>query len=463
VALGDSGEGYVWRPLLSEDEEAPPAPAEAVKPEEPAPPSEIIIASGPLLGLTLADWLLLSSERLKAGEHSALIGEATELRARHGRLPDVEAVLQQAVIGDLEQRKGMARVVYAASYRRQLGAFDALDAYLDKSVAIVLSELEPVTVKNARAALDASEKLKSVSGTTRTTLSLEARAYHALEDYENAEAAYGAWLKATAPGDAEREQMVAAMLRAMSGESLDPQDDETFRDCPECPELIIVPVGEFMMGSPENEAERNDNEGPVHLVSVRLPYAIGKYEVMLAEWDACVAAGGCSGYRPDNEGWGRVQRPVINVSYADAKAYTAWLSRKTGHGYRLPSEAEWEYAARAGTNTRYHFGNSINLSQANFGSSKYKTVPVGSYPSNAFGLHDVHGNVWEWTEDCWNESYAGAPSDTIVWKAGDCHRRVLRGGSWSDISGNIRLAYRHWLDIRNRNISNGFRVVRTLQ
>ena len=151
---------------------------------------------------------------------------------------------------------------------------------------------------------------------------------------------------------------------------------------------------------------------------------------------------------------------MIHVSYKDAKAYTVWLSRKTGHAYRLPSEAEWEYAARAGTTTRYHFGNSISSSRANYGSTK--TVAVGSYPANAFGLHDMLGNVWERVEDCWHESYAGAPSDTNVWKAGDCSRRVLRGGSWSDLPWSVRSANRFRDGAENWYGNDGFRIVRTL-
>jgi formylglycine-generating enzyme required for sulfatase activity len=153
---------------------------------------------------------------------------------------------------------------------------------------------------------------------------------------------------------------------------------------------------------------------------------------------------------------------VIYVSYKDAKAYTVWLSRKTGRTYRLPSEAEWEYAARAGTTTRYHFGDSINSSRANYGRYRAKTVPVGNYPSNAFGLHDVHGNVWEWTEDCWNGSYAGAPSDTNVWKTGDCSDRVLRGGSWFNLPWDVRSANRIRLDVGFRYSNFGFRISRTL-
>ena len=151
---------------------------------------------------------------------------------------------------------------------------------------------------------------------------------------------------------------------------------------------------------------------------------------------------------------------MIHVSYKDAKAYTVWLSRKTGRTYRLPSEAEWEYAARAGTTTLYHFGNNISSSRANYGGTK--TVAVGSHPANTFGLHDMLGNVWERVEDCWHESYAGAPSDTNVWKAGDCSRRVLRGGSWSDLPWSVRSANRFRDGAENWYDNDGFRIVRTL-
>ena len=158
-----------------------------------------------------------------------------------------------------------------------------------------------------------------------------------------------------------------------------------FRDCAECPEMVVIPAGSFLMGSPESEKGRDSDEGPQHRVTIPAPFAAGVYEVTFEEWDACVADGGCGGYRPDDEGWGRGRRPVINVSWREAQAYINWLSQKTGGEYRLLSEAEWEYAARAGTTTRYSFGNSISRSKANFDESG-KTVSVGSYKSNNFGL-----------------------------------------------------------------------------
>ena len=182
------------------------------------------------------------------------------------------------------------------------------------------------------------------------------------------------------------------------------------------------------MGSPPTEQGRDSDEGPQHTVTIGYRLAVGVYEVTFAEWDACVAAGGCNDYRPADRGWGRGARPVISVNWNDAQAYVTWLSRKTGKSYRLLSESEWEYVARAGTTTRYHTGDTITSSQANFNVGR--TVEVGSYPANAFGLHDVHGNVWEWTQDCWNGSYRGAPANGSAWESGICARRVVRGGSW---------------------------------
>ncbi len=212
---------------------------------------------------------------------------------------------------------------------------------------------------------------------------------------------------------------------------------------------------------------------PQHRVTIRKPFAVGKYEIMFREWDACVADGGCKGYRPNDEGWGRGNRPVINVTWEHAQAYLRWLSRKSRAEYRLPSEAEWEYAARAGTTTPFHFGSTISTDQANYdgdyftygggrkGVDREKTLPVGSFPSNAFGLHDVHGNVREWSEDCWNGSYARAPSYGDARTTGNCSVRGNRGGSWDDHPRDVRAAFRgrdgtvSWVEII------GFRVART--
>ncbi|MGE3989901.1 MAG: SUMF1/EgtB/PvdO family nonheme iron enzyme [Pseudorhodoplanes sp.] len=248
---------------------------------------------------------------------------------------------------------------------------------------------------------------------------------------------------------------------------------DTFKECELCPEMVVVSAGSFAMGSPASEKGRSTDEGPQHRVAFARPFAVGKFAVTFDQWDACVADGGCGGYRPADQAWGRGKRPVINVSWDDAKAYLAWLSRRTGKTYRLPSEAEREYVARAGTTTPFWWGATISSQQANYdGTSTYgdgrkgeyrrRTLPVDSFQPNPFGLYQVHGNVWEWMEDCWNGSYAGAPADGSAWTAGDCGRRVLRGGSWNYYPEALRSADRDASTSSYRGIYNGFRVARSL-
>ena len=246
-----------------------------------------------------------------------------------------------------------------------------------------------------------------------------------------------------------------------------------FRDCDACPELVVVPSGSFRMGSPPGEVSRYDHEGPQHRVTIAEPFAVGIFEVTFREWDACVSGGGCKGHLPDDEGWGRGDRPVLNVNWDDAQAYAGWLSRETGEGYRLLSESEWEYVARAGTTGPFHTGATISTAQANYdgnhtygsgrrGVFRERTVPVGSFSPNAFGLHDVHGNVWEWSQDCLNDSYRGAPDDGRSWERGDCSFRVARGGSWLDFPWILRAAYRGMIVSGFRRDNHGFRIARTL-
>ena len=253
-----------------------------------------------------------------------------------------------------------------------------------------------------------------------------------------------------------------------------PPPGTPFRDCPECPEMVVVPGGSFLMGSPESEPWHTSSEGPVHRVSIR-SFAAGKYEVTFDEWEACVSDGGCGGYRPDDSGWGRGRRPVMIVSWPQAKEYAAWLTRKTGEAYRLLSESEWEYAARAGTTTPFHTGSTITTEQANYngrlvypfgddenGLYRAQTLPVGSFAPNAFGLHDVHGNVMEWVEDCWNPTYEGAPTDGSAWTSGGCSWRALRGGSWYLLPESIRSAFRWGYPTSVQVNHLGFRIARTL-
>ncbi len=243
--------------------------------------------------------------------------------------------------------------------------------------------------------------------------------------------------------------------------SATPEPGEVFRDCLDCSEMVVVPAGDFVMGSNDTIYEK-----PEHKVKIANSIAIGRREVIFDEWDACVADGACK-YRPDDHGWGRGTRPVIDVSWDDTKTFLSWLSQKTGKQYRLPSEAEWEYAARAGTKTAYWWGRTASNGQANCddcgGTPLRKTQPAGSFRPNAFGLYDVSGNAAEWVEDCWNDTYRGAPQDGSAWLAGQCRQRGLRGGSFASKANVVRSAARFRYDTDVRYYANGFRVVRDLK
>ena len=293
---------------------------------------------------------------------------------------------------------------------------------------------------------------------------------------QGTEEAFAAYLGSYPSGrHASQARRLRSEAERLERERREKSQARRFRDCEGmwCPELVVVPVGSYMMGSRASETGRDDDEGPVHRVTIGEAFAVGVHEVTFAEWDACRRGGGCS-HTPDDKGWGRGSRPIINVSWEDAQEYVRWLSRETGKRYRLLTESEWEYVARAGTTTPFHYGATITTEQANYnGSYRYgsgrkgifrrKTMPVSSFPANAFGLHDVHGNVWEWVEDCWHQSYRGAPADGSAWTSGgDCARPVLRGGSWFSTPQNLRSAFRSRYPTGFRIGYVGFRVARTL-
>lgn len=278
-----------------------------------------------------------------------------------------------------------------------------------------------------------------------------------------------------------------------------PKVGKIFRDCPTCPEMVVIPSGSFDMGSPGSEAGRAKDEGPVHRVNVAA-FAMGKTEITRGQFAAFVKK---TKYSSGDKCWthkdGKVEErsgnwlelghsqddkhPVACISWNDAKAYAEWLSRTTGKKYRLPTEAEWEYAARGNTRTaRYWGGNpdeacgyanaADKTAKAQIrGASSWSafnctdgfpyTAPVGSFKANAFGLNDMLGNVWEWTEDSYHDSYKGAPTDGIAWQ-GDGAKRVLRGGSWNNAPRNVRAAVRNSYKPALRFSFFGFRLARML-
>ncbi len=279
--------------------------------------------------------------------------------------------------------------------------------------------------------------------------------------------------------------IMALLAFSSAGFAQDAKPGTTFKDCPVCPEMVVIPAGEFVMGSPLEESGQTD-EKPQHRVKIPKPFAVGKLEVTFDQWDACTAEGKCP--KASDDDLGRGKRPAINVSWGDAQDYAKWLSQKTGKKYRLLSESEWEYAARAGTTTPWYWG----LSEGSQGSSRTcqyanvhdesssaahplyvwsshpcddgfaQTAPTGKYKPNAFGLHDMSGNVREWIEDCFHPNYTGAPADGSAWKEATCEKRIVRGGGWIDGFQTVRSAYRHTVEEGLRAYHVGLRVARDL-
>jgi formylglycine-generating enzyme required for sulfatase activity len=372
------------------------------------------------------------------------------------------AVLTQAGIVQPSSDEGLKAALGAARRERDQAASakEAAEREASKASAVAASELTERKAAEARLA-EASSKLKTLE--------------KQLEEARAKGSGAKAGEVAQTSGDAADTNRAAKPLTRPEETALKPQDE--FKECEDCPEMVVIPAGSFTMGSPGTEEGRFKDEGPQHRVTISKPFAAGKYAVTFAEWDACAAAGGCGGLKPDDRGWGRADRPVINVSWYDAQAYVKWLSGKTGKTYRLLSEAEFEYAARAGTETPFWWTKPISTTRANYygagtyggsqaGENRNKTVPVKNFQPNPWGLFQVHGNVWTWTEDCWNDSYEDKPEKLKqsggAWTFGDCTKRVKRCGSWADHPGNLRAAARFTLDPANRGLDVGLRVARTI-
>ena len=263
---------------------------------------------------------------------------------------------------------------------------------------------------------------------------------------------------------------------ALAGAQPAPEAGSAFRDCAACPVMVVVPAGTFVMGLPPDEPERWPDEGPQREVTIPRPFALARLEVTAAEWAACVDAGGCvrtadwcvrsstcrlSGFVGEG-------LPAAGLSWDDARAYAAWLSLRTGYAYRLPSEAEWEYSARAGTAAPYWWGDEVGRNNASCNGcggpwDGRQPAPAGSFAANGFGLSDMHGSMWEWVEDCWHPGYAGAPSGGEAWLT-DCSlgSRVLRGGGWIGIPGDVRAAIRSTGPTDTREPFLGARMARDL-
>ena len=263
----------------------------------------------------------------------------------------------------------------------------------------------------------------------------------------------------------------------------------TFRDCDRCPEMVVLPRGRFVMGSPVTEVGRGKDEGPQRTVEVDYDLAVGKYEVTFDEWGQCASDSNgrnCDWYDPPTSGWDGGRQPVMMVSWGRAQLYVQWITKKTGKAYRLLTEAEWEYAARGGATTRYFFGDCFDPKKANVfmqfpgdvgaassgepcGGGSWlpalRPVPVGTFPPNAFGLYDMAGNVLEWVQDCWKSNYSGLSANArIAYEPIGCLRRVHRGGAWESSAAGARSAARTYALPLFSEFTNrvGFRIARTL-
>jgi formylglycine-generating enzyme required for sulfatase activity len=281
------------------------------------------------------------------------------------------------------------------------------------------------------------------------------------------------WRSVTVTRPFAKANIAPYVLTPAAEQALKPDPNQSFRECAAkqqnkdyCPDMIVVPAGSFLMGSPATEKGSYNNEGPQHTVTIAKPFAVSKFELTFDEWDTCVAYGDCT-QRPADASWGREQRPVIYVGWDDAQQYVAWLSKMTGKLYRLLTEAEYEYATRAGTTTAYPWGDDIGKNNANCNGcgsqwDNKQTAPVGSFAPNGFGLYDMVGNVFEWVEDCYYGSYNEAPADGSAWIGSSCSNRVVRGGSWNDAPVSLRSASRGRPTTGARGSVLGFRVARTL-
>ena len=255
---------------------------------------------------------------------------------------------------------------------------------------------------------------------------------------------------------------VILILDLHEASAKDPNTSSVFKDCRICPEMVVIPAGIFNMGSRKGKKR----ELPIQRITIHKPFAIGRFEITFDEWDFCHADGGCS-KKIHDRGWGRGRRPVINVLYSDIQEYTTWISNKTSEKYRLPSEAEWEYAARAGTTTEYWWGDHMTSGGANCRDcgtkwSGLKSAPVGSFKANPWGLFDVHGNVLEYVEDCWTDNHRGAAGNASPKVIPKCSSRVIKSGAWYYLPTVSRSAYRARNDTRVFSYFIGFRVFRML-
>ena len=447
-----------------------PKPAPAPAPTTQTTPSTID-------GLSLSDWLLVYGDNTIT---TANLDKIIAYERQHGGNAASRSYINKGL------KVALANVNSAddlLEYQRKFGYLPGAPAQIEARLAELLA---------AGASREDLIRLRGQFPTSATLRLQLAGEYHRAKLFDAAAGEYQSWLGLTDSSHPERKSVLEALVAAREGRL------PTIQDCPQCPQMVYIPTGSFRMGDIQGGGD--SNEKPVHRVSVSA-FLLGQTEVTVGQFRAFVDASGykteaeqedrgCRTYENGSWDWrsGKnwrnpgfkqsAKEPVVCLSWNDTQGYIKWLSEKTGERYRLPSEAEWEYAARAGSETKYFFGNSASdlcryangaAAETDFSwrnkdcrDSYKRTAPAASFTTNAFGLYDMHGNVREWTQDCWNDSYKGAPSDGSAWLSGNCSRRVLRGGSWNYDPNYLRSAGRYYSSTGYRYYFIGFRLARTL-
>ena len=372
---------------------------------------------------------------------------------------DIQGLLGSTISVDLTGRVGADKLNRSLFYIRKFKERSGVLEQTKETLAGYAGSTKPIDKKTAKVLLGRLATIEKLVEKPESVFRLQGLASHILKNYGDARKAYTKWLASTGRGHPDRQSLIDLRIRAEKHRPLPPI---VFKDCDLCPVMVVVPGGEFNMGAKWSEKGSRPEERPQRKVVLKEAFSVGKFEVTFEQWNACVAGGGCNAYEPVHQNVGGAQHPVVNVSWNDANSFAAWLSRRTSKHYRLLTEAEWEYMARAGTTTTYYFGKSIQPSQANYASStssEGKTEPVGHYLPNAFGIFDAHGNVWEWVEDCWVKNYHGAFGDGTRARVIDkCQRRVRRGGAWADHPSFLRSSARDGSVSTYRSSVNGFRI-----
>lgn len=439
-------------------------------------------------------------------EYARSVAELKKNMARRRRIPAIAAalLLVAGLVAALlyGQQAAQERAARAEALRIAAESLARQEEEARAKPAPAAAAPAEDPAEKARAEAEAQKAAADKAKALALKIEAEARRMAELAAKKQAEAMARAEERARVQAAASVKEAPRAVLRPGT----------VFQDCADCPRMVVIPAGEFTMGSPASEAGRGLDEGPQHAVAIAQPFALGRSEVTVAEFrrfadesgykteaERDPRAQGCSGFvyadpaagnaePPAVTSWrspGLAQaetHPVLCVSWNDARAYAQWLSKKTGRRYRLPTEAEWEYAARAGSVAARFWGDDpaqacrfANVADQSrfqtwgFGQKHectdghYFTAPAGGYAPNRFGLYDMLGNAWEWTEDCWNASYAGAPADGSAWLAGDCAQRVSRGGSWSTVPRFARSAARSKNAADSRDNLTGFRLARTVE